>query len=59
MTKKYSKSELLKIIIKQQENINTMQEFLKLVTHQNEFLNNLNNKLKNEIVDLKHKRNSK
>lgn len=57
MSKSYTKADLEEIISVQQENINIMSDLLSILKHQNELLNNANNKLKDEIVYFKEKMN--
>lgn len=55
MSRRYTKADLEQIISVQLENLNAMHDLLNIMKHQNELLNTVNKKLKDEITNFKHK----
>lgn len=55
MKRRYTKADLEEIVYVQLENINVMHALLSIMKNQNELLNGVNKKLKDEISDFKHK----
>lgn len=53
MNRRYTKSDLEEIVSVQLENLNAMHDLLSIMKLQNELLNNVNKKLKEEITDFK------
>ena len=50
---RYTKADLEQIVYTQLENLNAMNDLLRIMKHQNELLNQANEKLKNEITGFK------
>ncbi len=55
MNRRFTKADLEEIVFVQLENLNAMHDLLSIMKHQNELLNNVNKKLKDEISDFKKK----
>ena len=55
MNRRYTKADLEQIVFVQLENLNAMHDLLSIMKHQNELLNSVNKKLKDEITDFKQK----
>jgi N-acetylglutamate synthase-like GNAT family acetyltransferase len=55
MSRRYTKADLEEIVSVQLENLNAMHDLLSIMKHQNELLNNVNKKLKDEISDFKQR----
>lgn len=55
MNRKYTKADLEQIVCAQLENLNAMHDLLSIMKHQNDLLNSVNKKLKDEITDFKQK----
>ena len=53
MNRRYTKSDLEEIVSVQLENLNAMHDLLSIMKLQNELLNGVNKKLKEEITDFK------
>ncbi|MCY1636461.1 hypothetical protein [Marinifilum sp. D737] len=55
MSRRYTKADLEEIVSIQLENLNAMHDLLSIMKHQNELLNNVNKKLKDEITDFEQR----
>lgn len=55
MSRRYTKADLEEIVSIQLENLNAVHDLLSIMKHQNELLNNVNKKLKDQITDFEQK----
>ncbi|MFD2566771.1 hypothetical protein [Pseudotenacibaculum haliotis] len=53
--KRYTKADLEKIVYSQYENLNAIHDLLRIMKHQNELLQEVNKKLKDEMTEVKCK----
>lgn len=55
MSSRYTKADLERIVLTQFENLNAMHDLLNIMKVQNELINNVNKKLREEILNSKPK----
>ena len=53
MTKEYTKADIDQIVLTQLQNLNAMQDLLRIMKRQNEFIEIVIGRLKDEISDVK------
>lgn len=58
MTKEYTKADLDQIVLTQLQNLNAMQDLLRIMKRQNEFIEIVVRSLKDEISGVSHQKRS-